>query len=77
LAGRWFAPHYAVPESWSCVSATALLTAPSATAVGIGQLAPGEQFAVLEISGDYAWGYREQDSRVGYVAAGALSQGPM
>ncbi len=30
-------------------------------------LAPGEEFAVLDISGGWAWGYRRADHRVGYV----------
>lgn len=33
---------------------------------------PGERFAVVEQSGDWAWGYCEHDRYVGYVRAGAL-----
>jgi hypothetical protein len=76
LAGQWFAPHYATPESWTCGAETALLSAPRTTAHSIGSIRPGERFAVLEISGDHAWGYRERDSRVGYVDASALSRSP-
>jgi hypothetical protein len=76
LAGQWFAPHYATPESWTCCAETALLNTPRPTAYSLDTITPGERFAVLEISGDHAWGYRERDSRVGYVAADALSRSP-
>jgi hypothetical protein len=38
----------------------------------ISQLLPGERFAMLEQSGDWAWGYSEHDRYVGYVRAKAL-----
>jgi hypothetical protein len=76
LAGQWFAPHYATPESLTCGAETALLSSPTPTAHPLGSIRPGERFAVLEISGDHAWGYRERDGRVGYVAADALSRPP-
>ena len=36
-------------------------------------LAPGEEFAVLDIVGDWAWGYRRADHLVGYVLAGCIA----
>jgi hypothetical protein len=72
LAGRWFAPHYAVPESWTCVAPAELHSSPGAKDEVIGSLSTGDRFAVLEVSATYAWGYREQDRLVGYVEAGAL-----
>ena len=30
-------------------------------------MAPAEEFALLDTSGDWAWGYRLSDHRVGYV----------
>lgn len=36
------------------------------------ELLPGEEFAVLEYSGGWAWGYCRADHRVGYVEAIAL-----
>ncbi|WP_157123798.1 hypothetical protein [Allosphingosinicella indica] len=38
----------------------------------IGDLADGEEFAVLDVTGQWAWGYRRADHRVGYVAAAKL-----
>jgi cell wall-associated NlpC family hydrolase len=40
----------------------------------ISQLLPGDDFAVLERSGDWAWGYSAHDGYVGYVRADALSE---
>jgi cell wall-associated NlpC family hydrolase len=39
-------------------------------------LLPGEAFAVLEISGGWAWGYCRHDHYVGYVEAIALVDAP-
>ena len=41
----------------------------------ISQLLPGESFAVLENSGDWAWGYSVHDHYVGYVRSEALAGG--
>jgi hypothetical protein len=35
-------------------------------------LLPGEEFAVLDLSGSWAWGYRRADHHVGYVPERAL-----
>lgn len=43
--------------------------APSADSPPSSQLLPGEGFAVLEISGGWAWGYCRYDHYVGYVEA--------
>jgi cell wall-associated NlpC family hydrolase len=40
------------------------------------QLLPGEEFAVLEISGGWAWGYSRHDHYVGYVEAISLIEAP-
>lgn len=42
---------------------------PAADAVIGSQLLPGEEFAVLEFSGHWAWGYSRHDHYVGYVEA--------
>lgn len=39
----------------------------------VSQLLPGEAFAVLDLSGGWAWGYSVHDHYVGYVAADALA----
>jgi hypothetical protein len=39
----------------------------------VSELAPGDEFAVLDIAGDWAWGYCRADHHVGYVAIEDLS----
>jgi hypothetical protein len=73
LAGRWFAPHYVVPEVWRTTRTVELRSTPSDTAESSARLSTGERFAVLEVSGGWAWGLREADHLVGYVRAEALS----
>ncbi|NNM75770.1 hypothetical protein HJG53_02465 [Sphingomonas sp. ID1715] len=74
LAGRWFAPHYAVPQLWSCCGGCTVLAAREGEALG--ELASGERFAVLEVAGDWVWGFRDRDGLVGYVPLAALSPAP-
>jgi hypothetical protein len=71
LAGRWFAPHYAVPQSWTCETGTSLLAAREGETLN--ELAAGERFAVLEVAGDWAWGFSETDGRVGYVRLSSIN----
>lgn len=73
LAGRWFAPHYSVAQSFHCTSGCTLHASPSGETLG--EIAAGESFAVLEIAGDWAWGFRERDGLVGYVLVAALTSG--
>jgi cell wall-associated NlpC family hydrolase len=73
VAGQWFAPHYAVPRSRSCGVGGADILSADNKGARISQLLPGERFAVLEQSGDWAWGYSEHDRYVGYVHAHALA----
>ncbi|HEX2763109.1 MAG TPA: NlpC/P60 family protein [Allosphingosinicella sp.] len=42
---------------------------PSESASAVSQLLPGEEFAVLDVTAGWAWGYCALDHRVGYVAA--------
>jgi len=72
LAGRWFAPHYAEPERWTTKQRVPLYETPIADGAVLAELAARETFSVLEISGDWAWGFREADRRVGYVRADGL-----
>ena len=77
LAGELFAPHYARPMMRSCgMRATFLRYKPAADAVLGSELLPGEEFAVLEISGQWAWGYSRHDHYVGYVPAIELVEAP-
>lgn len=53
----------------------ALRDAPSHESEIIGQLEPGEPFALLDDSTGWAWGYAGAERRVGYVPADALVRG--
>ncbi len=39
----------------------------------VSELNPGDEFAVLDISGGWAWGYRRLNHHVGYVPADQLA----
>lgn len=75
LADRIFAPHYAEALVRACgLIATMVRSAPSDDAEAVSQLLPGEEFAVLDITGGWAWGYCRLDHRVGYVEAIELAE---
>jgi cell wall-associated NlpC family hydrolase len=77
LAGQLFAPHYARPQMKSCGTRPAFVyPSPSTDAPISSELLPGEEFAVLEISGGWAWGYCRHDHYVGYVEAIELVDAP-
>jgi len=67
------APHYARPLVRGCGSrATTIHAAPNEDSPAITELLPGEEFAVLEYAGGWAWGFCAADHLVGYVEAIAL-----
>jgi cell wall-associated NlpC family hydrolase len=73
LADRVFAPHYARPLVHGCLApATPVRSAPNNGATAVSELLKGEGFAVVDSSGDWAWGYSLHDRYVGYVAIEAL-----
>ena len=73
LAEWIFAPHYARADHQTLASLSAmLLTRPSHSAEASSQLLHGEGFAVLDISGGWAWGYCAHDHYVGYLPTEAL-----
>lgn len=75
LAGTLFAPHYARPVLRRCAApSTPMRAAGAVDALLVSQLLHGEAFAVLDISGGWAWGYSAHDHYVGYVAADALGR---
>jgi cell wall-associated NlpC family hydrolase len=76
LADRVFAPHYALPLPHGCVvAATPVRGTPSDEASAVSELLHGEEFAVVDSSGGWAWGYSCHDNYVGYIAVDAL--GPL
>lgn len=73
VAGQHFAPHYAAPMMRSGVApAAAIRSAPSLDAAQTSELLFGEGFALLDLTGGWAWGYSLADHYVGYLAADAL-----
>jgi hypothetical protein len=74
LAGVLFAPHYARPVTRNCgPRASAVREKPCPLSEVITGLAPGDEFAVLDIAGGWAWGYRRLDHQVGYVPEADLA----
>ena len=74
LAGRIIAPHYARAVVRSCGAHAAFVrSGPTAEGEAVSELLPGEEFAVLEYAGGWAWGYCAADHIVGYVEAIALA----
>lgn len=70
LAGVLFAPHYARAEMRSVAASHVMVrSAPRDDAEAVSQLLCGESFAVLDISGGWAWGFCGHDHYVGYVPA--------
>lgn len=76
LAGQVFATHYVKPETWRCVEPSVMVRrSPEKTDEAISQLLLGEEFAVLDVGGEWAWGFCRHDHYVGYVPAAALGRG--
>jgi hypothetical protein len=74
LAGQLFAPHYARAMMRRTLRPSSVRAAPSPTADTITDLGAAEEFAVLDISGGWAWGYRRANHHVGYVPAADLEE---
>ena len=72
VAGLHFAPHYAAPMMRSVSVATPLRATGAGDGEMLGELLPGEGFALLDVTGGVAWGYRLSDHLVGYCPAAAL-----
>ena len=68
-----FAPHYARPMTRTAgAGATAVRLQPRSDAEIVSELSPGDEFAVLDVTGGWAWGYRRLNHHVGYVPADQL-----
>jgi hypothetical protein len=72
VAGQHFAPHYAAPMMRSVLAATPLHSSKEDNSEQLAQLLPGEGFALLDVTGGMAWGYRLSDHLVGFCRAAAL-----
>lgn len=72
LASQLFAPHYAKAAVRCVATVTGLYSAPNSESETIGEMSVGEEFALLDVTGNWAWGYREADHLVGYVEASKL-----
>jgi hypothetical protein len=73
LAGKLFAPHYAAAMPMRCSAPKAMVRKqPGKDHEAISELLHGEDFQVLDIAGDWAWGYCGNDGYVGYVPVHAL-----
>lgn len=68
LAGRYFVPHYAVPQPRSVMpGGAALLETPEEGAAELCTLMEGDSFEVLDVTGGWAWGCLSLDGPVGYI----------
>lgn len=78
LAGILFAPHYARARERVVLAEAAFVRAEAdAAATAVTQLLHGETFHVLDVTGDWAWGYCDHDHYVGYVPEAALGDEPI
>ena len=78
FAGSYFVPHYAVPQPRLIgPEGSGLLAAARIDAERLETLAPGADFAVLDIAGGWAWGQAGGEAGpVGYVALDLLEPLP-
>jgi len=68
LAGRYFVPHYAVPQPRTVMPGGApLLSSTGEGAEVICTLPEGESFEVLDLTGGWAWGCLSLEGPVGFV----------
>ena len=68
LAGKLFAPHYAIPMLRTGIApVTEIHAQPDADSMPVSALMHGEEFAVLDVAGAWAWGYCKHDDYLGYL----------
>lgn len=72
-AEHHFAPHYAKPADWRAVADCTLRDAADNSAGQRGTMRSGDRFALLDITGGWAWGYAVDGHVVGYVEASNLA----
>ena len=74
LAARVVSAHYAVASVRVCAEiAVPMRAAPTADSIAVSEVLLGERFALLDTTGDWAWGYSCHDDYVGYVPRTALA----
>jgi hypothetical protein len=77
LAGKYFVPHYAVPQPRSVMPGGAsLMTGTGEGATEMCSLMEGDSFEVLEVTGAWAWGCLGLDGPVGYIHIDRLENLP-
>lgn len=68
LAGKYFVPHYAVPQPRTVLLGGArLLAGTDGDAEELCTLMEGDSFEVLDVVGAWAWGCLSLEGPVGYV----------
>ena len=68
LAGKYFVPHYAVPQPRTVLPGGApLLTATDEEAEELCTVIEGDSFEVLEVTEGWAWGCLSLEGPVGYI----------
>ncbi|WP_240310945.1 hypothetical protein [Altererythrobacter sp. ZODW24] len=68
LAGKYFVPHYAVPQPRIVVAAGAAMLEKTDTGSDVvKQLEGGTEFGLLDIEGDWAWGALSAEGPSGWV----------
>ncbi len=74
LAGKLFAPHYAVPMERAIASPfAALRKAGDAASEQTSELLAGERFMLLDVSGGWGWGWCAHDHYNGYLPLDVLA----
>lgn len=76
LADRVFAPHYAAPVARTVGRAASLRDGRGTAAETIAELAAGDAFELLDVTGGIAWGIATGPQLVGYLDAAALDAVP-
>jgi len=77
LAGKYFVPHYAVPQPRSVMPGGApLYAAPGDSAEALCTLMEGDSFEVLDVVGGWAWGCLGIGGLVGYIRVDRLEPLP-
>jgi len=77
LAGRFFVPHYAVPQPRAVMpGGAALYAAPDSRSAVLCHLLEGESFELLDLAGTWAWGCLSLEGPTGYLHVDRLEALP-